>query len=482
MIPYYRFLIHRIATPFFITMLALCLFLSSVSYGTERERKRTALLRPSEMITSVKEDPKSAVRMEFLQFHHLKANTIIAKVSTTVQIQYVAQNYVPEIDDWDTTDRQFYVLDNAGRIIQDVYQLFIYGEWVNDERFVYEYEGANQEPSVEIWQEWDSDADDWINIEREIYTYNAQGRVVEVLIEEWHDGEWHPYEKGEISYTPAGNFLEMLWYVWVEDEWVPEYWMRWSYENGLVTEFYEEYWDGDEWISNFRMLYEYDNAGNNISLTAQSYDDFEEEWENDIRFLNSFDAAGNQIESVFQYWDDEWVSFMKTDSEYDARGNLITETRSVWIGGQSYTLSSGQWSPSFRNSYLYDGNDNLLMMVAEFWNGEEWVPGYRYLYRDFDPTNVADGEGLPEQFTLFQNYPNPFNPSTTIRYSIPERIHVVINVYNTLGQEVARLVDEELEAGYHELIFDAAHLPSGMYIYRLQAGDYINNKKLIFLK
>ncbi len=482
MIPYYRFFSYRIATPSLIVMLALCLFLSSVSYGTERERKRTALLRPSEMIAALQEDPKSTVRMEFSEFHHLKANTIIAKVSTSVQIQYVAQDYVPEIDDWENTDRRFHVLDNAGRIIQDVYQLFMYGEWVNDERIVYEYEGANQDPSVELWQEWDADADDWLNIEREIYTFNAQGQIVEVLIEEWYDGEWHPYEKNEISYTPAGTFLEILSYLWLENDWEPEYWTRWSYENGLLVEMYEEYWDGDEWTPEFRILYEYDDDGNNILVTTQEYDEYEEEWENQIRFLNSYDAAGRPVESIFQYWDDGWVSFMKTDSEYDARGNLITETRSIWIGGQSYTLSSGQWSPSFQNQYHYSPFDILLMMIAVYWSGEDWMWAYRYLYYGYDPTSVADGEGIPDQFILMQNYPNPFNPSTTIRYSIPERTHVMLQVYNMLGQEVARLVDEELDAGYHQLQFDASQLPSGMYIYRLQAGSFVDSKKLIFLK
>lgn len=92
------------------------------------------------------------------------------------------------------------------------------------------------------------------------------------------------------------------------------------------------------------------------------------------------------------------------------------------------------------------------------------------------------GGQIPEIYSLSQNYPNPFNPSTTIRYGLPERSHVMLEVYNTLGQRVAMLVNEELDAGYYEVVFDAAHLASGVYLYRIQAGDYVRTMKLVLMK
>jgi hypothetical protein len=89
---------------------------------------------------------------------------------------------------------------------------------------------------------------------------------------------------------------------------------------------------------------------------------------------------------------------------------------------------------------------------------------------------------LPEEFALGQNYPNPFNPSTTIRYSLPRRSEVSLTVFNTLGQIVGVLQNAEQEAGYHEVKFDASGLSSGVYFYRLAAGDFVQTHKLALVK
>ena len=88
----------------------------------------------------------------------------------------------------------------------------------------------------------------------------------------------------------------------------------------------------------------------------------------------------------------------------------------------------------------------------------------------------------PSSFTMEQNYPNPFNPSTTIRFSIPVETDVRLNVYNTLGQEVAELVNSRLKEGYHQVDFDASTLTSGIYFYRLEADKFVDVKKMIIIK
>jgi len=104
------------------------------------------------------------------------------------------------------------------------------------------------------------------------------------------------------------------------------------------------------------------------------------------------------------------------------------------------------------------------------------------LFQIVTSTDVAQADQLPRTYGLDQNYPNPFNPSTTIRYALPHRSFVTLAVYNTLGQHVAVLVQGEREAGYHEAVFDASGLASGVYLYRLQAGDFIQTKRLVLVR
>ena len=89
---------------------------------------------------------------------------------------------------------------------------------------------------------------------------------------------------------------------------------------------------------------------------------------------------------------------------------------------------------------------------------------------------------IPMQYMLRQNYPNPFNPSTKLKYSIPELSSVTLKVYDVLGNEIVAIIDEEKPAGNYEVEFDGSELSSGVYFYRLQAGDFIKTKKMLLLK
>jgi hypothetical protein len=106
------------------------------------------------------------------------------------------------------------------------------------------------------------------------------------------------------------------------------------------------------------------------------------------------------------------------------------------------------------------------------------------LYRSVAPTTGMSraSQSLPRIFSLEQNYPNPFNPSTIIRYALARRSQVTLSIFNTLGQQVAMLVNENEDTGYHEVRFDGSGLASGVYFYRLRAGEYVATKRLILVR
>ncbi|MCH8288765.1 MAG: CHRD domain-containing protein [Candidatus Marinimicrobia bacterium] len=89
---------------------------------------------------------------------------------------------------------------------------------------------------------------------------------------------------------------------------------------------------------------------------------------------------------------------------------------------------------------------------------------------------------MPNSFSLKQNYPNPFNPRTMIEYTLPKSGKVLLTVYNLLGEEVTRLIDKRIAAGVHQVTWDASSVASGIYFYRLKAGDFIRTRKMVVLK
>ena len=125
--------------------------------------------------------------------------------------------------------------------------------------------------------------------------------------------------------------------------------------------------------------------------------------------------------------------------------------------------SNGLWDPSTRRQTLL--GDPALVVRSVVLAGVG--PG---------------GNNLPGGYVLLQNYPNPFNPTTTIRYGVPRQSAVTLSVFNTLGQQVATLVNETQAAGYHEVKFDGSNLASGVYFYRLTAGYFVATNRLLLLR
>ncbi len=136
----------------------------------------------------------------------------------------------------------------------------------------------------------------------------------------------------------------------------------------------------------------------------------------------------------------------------------------------------GNGTTTERSTYTY--TDRQLQVGTYF---------YRLKQVDFDGTFTYSPEVevsvmTPDDFTLFQNYPNPFNPSTKIKFAIPVKTQLQLNVYNMLGEKVAEVFSGTLEGGFHEFVFDAANLSSGVYVYRIESDKFTDSKKMSILK
>ncbi|HZW40460.1 MAG TPA: T9SS type A sorting domain-containing protein [Ignavibacteriaceae bacterium] len=146
-----------------------------------------------------------------------------------------------------------------------------------------------------------------------------------------------------------------------------------------------------------------------------------------------------------------------------------------------YTLDSGKtWIkdmdvPNTLDWFSFAGNT--------LW-GASFKRGFLIKRNDFETITNIQPEIKPQSlsFTLSQNYPNPFNPSTKIKYTLPKQGLVTIKVYDVLGKEIKTLLHEEKPSGEYEVDFDGSRLSSGIYFYQIQAGEFLNTKKMILMK
>jgi len=165
--------------------------------------------------------------------------------------------------------------------------------------------------------------------------------------------------------------------------------------------------------------------------------------------------------------------------------NMVSGKIAQWeyISEDSATVSQ---AITYCNALITDTepeNDETAKAIAEMINEGQTVPVGMI---DLATANIAykhsGDESLPTEFSLGQNYPNPFNPITDISFSLPVASHVKLEIFNVMGQKVATVVDRHLEAGNHSVTWDGSQGASGVYLYRLTAGDFVESKKMVLLK
>ncbi len=305
-------------------------------------------------------------------------------------------------------------------------------------------------------------------------------------------------------FTQAGGFLDAIWMTdanngIVYGDPVGGSWeiyktsdggQTWNAANTLAQNGGEAGWNNSMYVSGSSVYF-----GTNNSTVYYSSD-----------MGNSWTPQAVPQGNVFSIW------FNNSSDGFLGGGSALNKTTN---GGTTWDTTSAlpglegvggltglgnQWWAARQSSNIYYSNDNGASWSMQYTapgTGTYWAmsksrddsliiavrsDGGISAYKIQTPVEVTTGESAPLKFNLSQNYPNPFNPTTKIDFNVPESGHVSLTVYNVLGQQAAVLVNDEITAGEHQVLFDASSLPSGAYFYRLQQNNSVLIKKMLLLK
>ncbi|HEX9252271.1 MAG TPA: C25 family cysteine peptidase [Ignavibacteriaceae bacterium] len=188
----------------------------------------------------------------------------------------------------------------------------------------------------------------------------------------------------------------------------------------------------------------------------------------------------------------ELVSFNAeiVDGDVVLNWSTATETNNNGFQIERKVRSPQSLVGNWENKAFVSGNGTTTERSFYSYTEKNEKPGtysYRLKQIDFDGSFSYSSEVEievtgPKDFALYQNYPNPFNPSTTIKFALPVKTNLSLSVYNTLGEKVAEIFNGEMEEGYHEMIFNASGLSSGIYFYKIESENFNSIKKMILLK
>jgi hypothetical protein len=252
----------------------------------------------------------------------------------------------------------------------------------------------------------------------------------------------------------------------------------WQYQSGDLTspDRWESLITGDTILPNGKIYSQFTQTNFGTRFLRQEGSRVFGYGQSDSSEFVLFDFAATPGDTISRFQKGQQLSSIVLQGR-DLHANY---NRTVWTF--LLIFGSGPGSYDFADWWITDSL-GLTHMIGE--------PGITYNMTGARINEIIYGTVLdvqkqttsfPDKSRLEQNYPNPFNPSTTIRYALPQRSHVTLTVFNTLGQQVASLVNGDEEAGYHDVRLDASGLASGMYFYHLTAGDYVKTKKLVILR
>ena len=398
-------------------------------------------------------------------------NDGFCRQGTRLRTEYLGHMTIEESQNW--TPLGWQNLERTTRVLGQVpeqpcviVQRWTGSTWIDDYRVVwmadYTIGSLSQGTRTEVWEEGT-----WTAILRTI-SRSEDGLTGTTISESWTGDRWNPYSKEVVAYDEQGLSDSTTVYEW-QDGWIMRLQTSSAREldGGYRRE--EAYWSNGQ--LSFTVSARSGPIGNWLFYESQY-------WNNGVviagwRETRQLDPEGREREVLHSScengaweWDDRYAM------AYDAQGRLVSVDHFAWE--ESQWVNSARTRKSSPPSWpgISGGNSDGFNEFSRI----------SFCYRDA-ATAVEPGMGtLPATTELMQNYPNPGNPNSDIRYLISEFGNVRLAVYDMLGREVALLVNEMKPAGAYEVRFDASGLASGVYLYRLTAGSFVETRKMIVLR
>lgn len=425
--------------------------------------------------------------------------------------------YLPSEIVVDSSKKYIRTYDKKGNLITQNEEKIQDGSWIKVFRSTYNYDSKGNllTETLFIWANTY-----WKKYLRHIYTYDSNDNKTSYNYEAFLDTSWVRSFRELYTYDNTGRLLSHYSQRLSNNNWMDFYRENWNYDgNRCETLVIEHFLDGT-WVNNSKITKTFDSTGNEISFLQERWQ--HETWENSYSSVYTYDSLGNRVSEIHEAWEYGIFSYRdRHTNTYDNNRNCISTLIESWRDStfvKSWLITrtydeasnplviltqlpgSSSWENAYKIFYTYDNNGNAVKGESFCWQGGKWVSSS---YEEFDLSYnkgmdhmkfwggfvEVKFELLPEEdpstireITLLQNYPNPFNPSTAINYAIKRDGSVKLAVYDVLGKLVAIVVDEYRPAGSYSVNFDGSGLPSGVYIYRLEAGGYTVSKKFILMK
>jgi hypothetical protein len=401
--------------------------------------------------------------------------------------EVVEETWDAGLSQWVNWRRTVYAYNLLLAPVEIIAYYWVAAAWVENyrNRYMYDEDGYLIE---EYEDEWDGNA--WAAIALITYLNNPAGLALSAVYQQWIGAQWTNLFRYTFTYDGSGNLLQELWEQWVVSVWTNYVLFTYTYNlAGRLTSAEYAMWQASAWIAVYRSLLTYDPSGWLVLILSQIWNGAE--WGDDNRSTFTNDAEGRPIEEILEFWGGGvWTRDLRRVTTYDGAGNVTEERDETWNGASwdyfsrvlnTYNLSASPAAGGPAGGRRLSASD-LLQSVSQLWIDTAWVNSYRVTNTYGPGTAVESPEELPGEFRLETNYPNPFNPLTTVVYAIPERSFVTLQVFDALGRGVATLAEGERPAGVHEVRWNAAQIPTGVYYCRLQAAGFVGIRKLVLMR